>query len=41
VEKKKLQQPMTNGEEFFQEFFEKIHVSNIILQRQDQKQEPW
>jgi hypothetical protein len=41
VEKKKLQQLVTNGEEFFQEFFEKRHVSNIIPQCQDQKQEPW
>jgi len=31
VEEKKLQH-VTNGEKFLQEFFEKTHVSNIILQ---------
>jgi hypothetical protein len=32
VEKKKLQQHVTNGEEFFQEFIKEKHFSNIILQ---------
>jgi hypothetical protein len=32
VEEKKLQQHVTSGEKFLQEFFEKTHVSNIILQ---------
>ncbi len=31
VEEKKLQQHVTSGEEFLQDFFEDRHVSNIIL----------
>ncbi len=32
VEEKKLQQPMSNGEEFFQKLFEKRPISDITLQ---------
>jgi hypothetical protein len=39
VERKKLQQPMSNGEAFLQKLFEEEPISNIIPHAQDQEQE--